>query len=192
MKFNGDTCYKIVTIFAVIATVLLCVFVFFETYIKPAEASETVIKTREEIVFEVNDTPYVEEEIVEEVVEEPYYEEVEPNYNYGNPDYEREYTQKSWEENGDGLTASKGVNWHNGRKETYYSSNVLYHHRTSEWTLGEDGVYRDSDGYVVVAASDLDQGSEVATSFGIGKVYDSGCAAGTTDIYTNWQKLEKK
>ena len=24
------------------------------------------------------------------------------------------------------------------------------------------------------------------TDFGTGKVYDSGCDAGTTDIYTNW------
>lgn len=175
--------FKFISVFVVI-TITICGFVFF-LYTNSAE-TEQVIKTKEEIVFEVNDTPYVEEEIVEEeiieeTVEEPYYEEVEPNYNY-----EREYIQKSWEENGDGLTASKGVNYHNGRKETYYSSNVLYHYRTPEWTVDEYGVYRDSDGYVVVAASDLDQGSEVDTSFGKGKVYDSGCADGTTDIYTNW------
>ena len=177
--------FKFISIFVMVA-IIICGFVFFEAYIKPAEASEQVVKTKEEVIFEVNDFPYVEEEIIEETVEEPYYEEAEPNYNYGNPNYEHEYIQKSWEENGDGLTASKGVNYHNGRKETYYSSNVLYHYRTSEWTVDEYGVYRDSDGYVVVAASDLDQGSEVSTSFGIGKVYDIGCAAGTNDIYTNW------
>lgn len=182
--------FKFISVFVVIA-IIICGFVFF-SYTNSAE-TEQVIKTKEEIVFEVNDTPYIEEEIVEEeiieeTVEEPYYSEVveEPNYNYGNQNYEREYIQKSWEENGDGLTASKGVNYHNGRKETYYSSNVLYHYRTPEWTVDEYGVYRDSDGYVVVAASDLDQGSEVSTSFGKGKVYDTGCAAGTTDIYTNW------
>lgn len=32
--------------------------------------------------------------------------------------------------NGSGLTASSGVNHFGGRKETYYSSNALYHHRT--------------------------------------------------------------
>lgn len=84
------------------------------------------------------------------------------------------------------LTRSGGVNWYNGRKETWYSSNVLYHYRTGEWTVGSDGVYRDSDGYVVVAASDLAQGSTVDTSYGTGKVYDTGCAPGTTDIYVNW------
>lgn len=84
------------------------------------------------------------------------------------------------------LTRSGGVNSFGGRRETWYSSRVLYHYRTSEWTPDANGVYRDSDGYVVVAASDLAQGSVVETSHGTGKVYDSGCAAGTTDIYTNW------
>lgn len=84
------------------------------------------------------------------------------------------------------LTKSGGVNSFGGRRETWYSSNVLWHYRTNEWTPDANGVYRDADGYVVVAASDLAQGSIVETSHGTGKVYDSGCAAGTTDIYTNW------
>lgn len=88
--------------------------------------------------------------------------------------------------NSSGLTPTSGVNYHNGWRETYYSSNVLYHYRTSEWVVGEDGVYRDSDGYVVVASSSDAQGSVVDTSFGQGKVYDTGCAEGTHDIYTNW------
>ena len=185
---KSDWC-RIVTVFYFVIILILVGFIFFESFIKPASASGQSIVHKEEVIIEVNDIPYAEEaeeEIVEEYVEESYYEEVEPNYNYSNPNYEREYIQKSWEENGDGLTASKGVNYHNGRKETFYSSNVLYHYRTPEWTVDEYGVYRDSDGYVVVAASDLDQGSEVDTSFGKGKVYDSGCSAGITDIYTNW------
>lgn len=88
--------------------------------------------------------------------------------------------------NGSGLTKQSGVNYYNGRKETYYSSRVLYHYRTPEWVLGSDGVYRTQDGYVVVAASDLPQGSYVETSFGMGQVLDSGCAANVTDIYTAW------
>lgn len=90
--------------------------------------------------------------------------------------------------NTDGLTASSGVNYYNGRKETYYSSNVLYHYRTPEWTAGEDGVYRDADGYVVIAANknEYSEGTVVDTSFGEGKVYDSGCDYGTTDVYVNW------
>lgn len=92
----------------------------------------------------------------------------------------------SYISSGSGLTKSGGVYYFNGRRETYYSSNVLYHYRTNEWTVGEDGVYRDADGYIVVAASDLAQGSTIDTSLGEGKVYDSGCANGVTDIYTAW------
>lgn len=84
------------------------------------------------------------------------------------------------------LTKSGGVNYYNDRRETWYSSNVAYHYRTNEWTAGSDGVYRDADGYVVVAASDKAQGSTIDTSFGPGKVYDTGCPSGTTDIYVNW------
>lgn len=92
----------------------------------------------------------------------------------------------SYPSNSEGLTKASGINYHNGSRETWYSSNVLYHYRTPEWTVGSDGVYRDSEGYVIVARSDRQQGAIIDTSFGAGKVYDSGCAAGTTDIYTNW------
>ena len=81
---------------------------------------------------------------------------------------------------------SQGVIYQNGIRYTYYSSNVLYHYRTPEWTAGNDGIYRDSAGYIVVASSDHSQGSVVSTPFGAGKVYDSGCASGTIDIYTNF------
>ena len=88
--------------------------------------------------------------------------------------------------NESGLTRSAGVNNYNGRRETYYSSNVLYHHRTGEWTQDAEGFWRDSDGYYVVAAGDKAQGSTFTGSKGDCKVYDSGCAAGTTDYYTGW------
>lgn len=44
------------------------------------------------------------------------------------------YASAAYYANGSGLTRSSGVNNYNGRRETYYSSNVLYHHRTGEWT----------------------------------------------------------
>lgn len=88
--------------------------------------------------------------------------------------------------NGIGLTKSSGVNWYNGWRETYYSSRVLYHYMTPQWTAGADGVYRDSDGYVIVSSSSESYGTITDTSFGIGKVYDTGCALGTHDIYVNW------
>lgn len=81
---------------------------------------------------------------------------------------------------------SQGVIYQNGIRYTYYSSNVLYHYRTPEWHVGSDGIYRDSAGYIIVASSDHSQGIIVSTPFGAGKVYDSGCASGTIDIYTNF------
>lgn len=85
-----------------------------------------------------------------------------------------------------GSFKSQGVIYQNDIRYTYYSSNVLYHYRTPEWNAGSDGIYRDSAGYIVVASSDHSQGSVVSTPFGAGKVYDSGCASGTIDIYTNF------
>ena len=63
--------------------------------------------------------------------------------------------------------------------------------RTVEAVGGEyynlhDMAWRDSDGYYVVAAGDMAQGSTFTGSKGDCKVYDSGCAAGTTDYYTGW------
>ena len=82
---------------------------------------------------------------------------------------------------------SDGV-WNDGNyRYTWYSSNNLYHYRTGEWSAGSDGIYRDSEGYVVVASSTHGQGSIIAdTPFGAAKVYDSGCASGTLDVYTNY------
>ena len=105
---------------------------------------------------------------------------------YYNAGYSSSYVAAAYYANGSGLTRSGGVNNYNGRRETYYSSNVLYHHRTGEWTQDSEGFWRDADGYYVVAASDKSQGSTFTGSKGECKVYDSGCAAGTTDYYTGW------
>lgn len=85
-----------------------------------------------------------------------------------------------------GLTMQSGVNYHDGRIETYYSSNVAYHYRTSEWTVDNEGFYRDNDGNYVVAASDKNEGDTYQGSKGQVKVYDGGCDAGVTDYYTAW------
>lgn len=88
------------------------------------------------------------------------------------------------------LTRQAGVVYYDGHKETYYSENVLpgpglsipdRHH-------GDDGTIRDADGYICVATdySFLPYGSIIVTSLGLGKVYDTGCAWGTVDIYTCW------
>ena len=80
----------------------------------------------------------------------------------------------------------QGVVYQNGTRYTYYSSNVLYHYRTSEWSSDGQGFYRDSDGYYVVASDDYPQGSVVSTPWGDGKVYDCGAGSGTIDMYVSF------
>lgn len=102
--------------------------------------------------------------------------------------YEEDY---SWVENystsysGDGFQ-QEGVRDYNGRTETWYSSNTLYHYRTNEWSVDDEGYYRDSDGYYVVAASDVPEGTVIDGTKGECKVYDSGCDDGVTDYYVAW------
>jgi hypothetical protein len=70
---------------------------------------------------------------------------------------------------------------------TWYSSNVKRHYRTDEWTPDSQGIYRDSDGYAVVASNDYPQGTVIeGTLFGAAKVYDYGCDSGTLDVYVNF------
>ena len=108
--------------------------------------------------------------------------------------YETEYVDESayiapytpsQADNGDGFV-SQGVRDYDGTKETWYSSNILYHYRTPEWTPDDEGYYRDADGYYVVASTDHGQGEVIDTSKGEAKVYDTGCASGVTDFYTNF------
>ena len=161
---------------------------------KPEDVEVIIENSEPTIAEDENETfapeePVVEKKIteeVEEVVPSSTYTYTEPTYQSYTPTYsEPTYTQQ-YQQNGRGLTKEGGVNQYNGRTETWYSSNVLYHYRTPEWTAGADGVYRDADGYVVVAASDVPMGSVIDSSYGPAKVYDTGCAAGVTDIYTNW------
>lgn len=95
-------------------------------------------------------------------------------------------TGNSYDIPSNGLTPQSGVNYHDGRTETYYSSNVLYHYKTSEWTVDDEGFYRTDDGYYVVAASDMPQGTTFETSKGTAVVLDSGCSEGVTDFYVSW------
>lgn len=95
--------------------------------------------------------------------------------------YEPTYYSPSY--SGDGF-AQEGVREHDGRTETWYSSSQAYHYRTGEWEVDDEGYYRDSDGYYVVAASDVAEGETLETSKGTARVYDSGCEDGVTDFYT--------
>lgn len=89
---------------------------------------------------------------------------------------------------GGALTPEKGVVYYNGHRETYYSQKVLPGGGLNipGRHVAADGTIRDANGYICVASSDLPWGSLVETSLGMGKVYDTGCASGTIDIYTDW------
>lgn len=88
------------------------------------------------------------------------------------------------------LTAFKGVVYYNGHRETYYSQKVLPGNGLNipGRHVADDGTIRDGDGYICVAAntSYMKKGTTLMTSLGPAKVYDSGCAYGTIDIYVNW------
>lgn len=101
-----------------------------------------------------------------------------------------ETTSKTYKQSsGSGvLTKSKGVNYFNGHKETWYSQRVLPGGglKIPGRHVNSQGLVCDKDGYICVASSDYSKGIIVETSLGTGKVYDSGCASGTIDIYTDW------
>ena len=146
-----------------------------------------------QMAADVEPTPFVvEEEIVPEetyytpqVEETSYYAPQTTTYSYTPPaNPAPTYNAPS---SGSGNFQADGVWYDENYRYTWYSSNAAYHYRTPEWTAGSDGVYRDSEGYVVVASSDYAQGTVIEnTPFGPAKVYDTGCASGTLDIYTNY------
>jgi hypothetical protein len=102
---------------------------------------------------------------------------------------------------GSGLTVSKGVNFFEDSKgvmhrETYYDLPMSAVMRNcgqgGYYTVREDGVKIDRDGYVIIAAnlSNYPRCSVVETSLGRGKVYDTGGFATKHpdgwDIATDW------
>lgn len=93
-------------------------------------------------------------------------------------------------DSGSRLTRSSGVNYYNGNKETYYNldmSGVISNAQSmgiqGNYWIRNDGVKMYGD-YVIVAAQ-MDKGTIISTSLGIGIVLDY-CPAGTIDIATNW------
>lgn len=89
-----------------------------------------------------------------------------------------------------GLNKRRGAIYYNGHRETYYSEKVLPGNglRIPGRHVADDGTIRDENGYICVAADPgfLARGTVLITSLGPAKVYDSGCAYGTVDIYVNW------
>ncbi len=82
-----------------------------------------------------------------------------------------------------------GVIYWGNYRYTYYSELVLpgYGLAIDGRHVDENGFVCDGNGYICVASSALAWGTIVDTPFGKqGKVYDSGCAYDTIDIYVHW------
>ena len=94
--------------------------------------------------------------------------------------------------NGSGLTRSKGVNYHNGVRETYYNLNmsgVIANAQAmginGNYWVRDDGVKMYGD-YVIVASGNGSKGDIISTSLGDGIILDYCPTAGTNDIATVW------
>ena len=127
---------------------------------------------------------YVSIELTEIPESEPVYYETESyNYDYSYADSNSNgiYTASQFK--------SMGVLDWGGWHWTWYSQNVLPGGGLDipGRYIDSSGFVCDGDGYICLAASSLSKGSIVSTPFGKdGKVYDSGCAVGTVDVYTNF------
>ena len=84
--------------------------------------------------------------------------------------------------------------WYDGYLETYYNASA--HYLASEWTVDDEGFYRDVDGRYVVGVDVNDvnpdtgqqyqYGDVVQTGRGEGVVYDYGSGAHVHDFATTW------
>ena len=82
-----------------------------------------------------------------------------------------------------------GVVYYGDYKWTWYSERVLPGGglKIPGRHNDENGYICDEDGYICLASSTLKKGTIVDTPFGKqGKIYDSGCAVGTVDVYVGW------
>jgi hypothetical protein len=147
----------------------------------PITEETTIITTTEKIV----ETTKAETTTKKETTTEPKVEKTTES----SSDYELKYSAP-YNVCSNHLTAPMGVKYYNGHRETWYSQKVLPGGglKIPGRHVADDGTIRDGDGYIVVASdlSYLSRGSVVMTSLGPGKVYDTGCAYGTIDIYVNW------
>ena len=169
-----------------LVTIFVIIFVVLYILADRSYAMELIDKVNEKYAVEYTKPVIVEEEAEGEVIT-LYFDESEALSEYVNrhplPDIYMDGVYI------DGLlTKSGGVNYYEGRRETWYSQRVLpgggldIPGRHAD----EYGIIRDEWNYICVAAEDLPYGSIVNTSLGVAKVYDSGCPIGTTDIYVDW------
>lgn len=80
-----------------------------------------------------------------------------------------------------------GTFYWNDFRWTYYSERVLPGGGLNIPGRWSDVYFvRDGDGCICLASSDFPWGTYLPTPWGQGRVYDSGCASGTLDVYVTW------
>ena len=82
-----------------------------------------------------------------------------------------------------------GVIYWGDYRWTWYSQNVLPGGGLNipGRHVDDNGYVCDENNYICLASNDLSEGTVVSTPFGkSGKIYDSGCASGTLDVYVAW------
>ena len=132
-----------------------------------------------------------EPEYVEEPIQDVYIDVPEFGYWDTEEEFHVTYSYPEDPEQQLGDLKSMGVIFDDGVKYTWYSQNVLPGGGLTELnsngrTVDENGYITDGEGYISVASSDYPIGTVLDTPFGQAKVYDTGCAAGVVDIYTDW------
>ena len=210
---------RLATLSIVATALLVCVTIAFVTMVRPAEAVEFTSKP--DYAFEVDPNDVTNNRALEEMrleklrqlhdkmvekyearlaeeeaarlAEEQAAWEAEQAY------YAQSYTPSYVDygsggaEYGDNGPTRSMPGYYDGHKETYFSSNVLYHYKTPEWTVDDEGFYHDENGYYVVGVGY----DEFTTTRPLGTIIETGkgeaivCDTGYTaeplvDFYTNW------
>ena len=204
MKMEKHDRKILLTFSAIIPIVLVTVIIMGNSipnmYINPYEEGTLGSATHKYVwqPYEKPEESEVSSTVGEEVQEATDYSDTHDNNESYYENYSETSNDSSYSDydssNGSQLSYSNGVNYYAGHRETWYSSNEPGGAATAVPVPGlycdENGIYRDGDGYVVVASDDRSYGSTVETSWGTGKVYDNfgGSAAGTdaVDIFTSW------
>jgi len=122
--------------------------------------------------------PVAAEEWVEPCYEQAYY-----GPDYYEPTY---YAPTYYGDPSDFQNA--GVVYEDGTTYTWYSQNVLPGGGLDipGRNVNDEGYVCDGDGNICVASSDYEIGTQLDTPWGDAVVYDTGCASGVVDVYTDW------
>ena len=151
------------------------------------EVKEAAVDTNAEQAPVEETNVNVNTETETEAADDYYYADYDYDYDYDYEDYDYDYSGGGSYYANDFQSA--GVVYSDGWRWTWYSQNVLPGGGLDipGRHVDDSGYVCDENGYICLASGSLDYGSVVETPFGKqGRVYDSGCAEDTLDVYTNF------